>query len=205
MKEKECKDCSYSFKCISYGTTPENCNIYALEQRRNKLMADIKKSKNPDNFNNFSIVKVLNCSNCHYGKFNNNNNFVCKNLLTRKTILRLFSPGICKRFKLKKEEFQSAIKDYKNTGSIVPLLSDSNSEQIKRLNENSHKRGWQNVPLQFVSLKIEKNLENFNKSLLKISSLSEYIKHLADIANFAAMGIYSCKNNLTEGELKNDN
>lgn len=72
------------------------------------------------------------------------------------------------------------------------LFSVSYTEQLEQMKANSHKDGWDHLGMYDAVRGIQKNLDTLIEG--EIPSRLEIVRRFANIANFAAMGIYHLEN-----------
>ncbi len=73
------------------------------------------------------------------------------------------------------------------------LFETAKVEQLKQMVENGHKRGWGKLPLGDAYHGIEHNVKKLPFVVSDKVAKEETIRRLANIANFAAMGIMTLK------------
>jgi phosphotransacetylase len=77
------------------------------------------------------------------------------------------------------------------------LLESGNKAQLEKLLLNEHKRGFENIDLNYASDRIEEELDELWVEIqMKNKDFSAIRKEAADIANFAHMIIYKCDQEL---------
>lgn len=77
------------------------------------------------------------------------------------------------------------------------LFEAGNKAQLEKLLENGHKRGFDNIDLDYAASRIEDELKELDDVLIcfRQTNLEKAIKarkEFADISNFGHMGIFEC-------------
>lgn len=81
------------------------------------------------------------------------------------------------------------------------LIDAGNKAQIEKLEENSHKKGFENINLSYAFHRLQEEMDELSNeiydNLESGGRIEEIRREAADIANFAHMIIYKCDQELS--------
>lgn len=81
------------------------------------------------------------------------------------------------------------------------LLKSGNRAQMEKLQQNGHKRGFDDIDIPYAKERILEEWSELAKAINEGQPLEEVRSEAADVANFAHMIIYVCDRKILEKQL----
>ena len=193
--QQRCLACPHSVHCTKERKKEDSCEIHELEEKRKDIIMKINKLENPDMKMDFPVIITASCNTCKYIRNKKDYSF-CGNFFNRTGEIEKQENHLCRKWKIDSYQIESAIKNRSKEENFIGLFWESNVEQLKRMRQNHHKKGWEKVQLSTVITRINKNLLETIRIFPSKPNKEKLINSLSDIANYAAMGIYYIKKHM---------